>query len=159
MVSRRPRRLAEHSCLDAATGSERREVIIMAFKLKEPEATCKDCGITFTRKSPRSVRCRKCQEQYRAEQVRANARAHYARLHGSAGEPRNAQEAPEDSRESVKSSLCDTKTCARCIYSFSLSGTLACDYILATGHRRGCPAGAGCDKRQTGKRKKKAMRI
>ena len=132
---------------------------VMAYALKEPEATCKDCGITFMRKSYRQVRCPKCQEQYRAEQVRANARAHYARLHGSAGEPRVVKEAPKDSREGVKSSLCDTKTCARCIYSFSLSGMLACDYILATGHRRGCPAGVGCDKRQTGKRKKKAMRI
>ena len=65
---------------------------------------------------------------------------------------------PNTPREDVRSSICDTKTCAKCIYSFSLSGALACDYILATGHRRGCPAGAGCDKRQTGKRKKKAMR-
>ncbi len=131
----------------------------MAYALRNTEVTCKDCGITFMRKSYRQVRCRKCQEQYRAEQVRANARAHYARLHGSAGEPRTVKEAPKDSRESVKSSICDTKTCARCIYSFSLSGTLACDYILATGHSRGCPAGVGCDKRQTGNRKKKALRI
>ena len=131
----------------------------MAFKLKNPEATCRDCGITFMRKNGRQVRCPDCQKQYRAEQVRANARAHYARLHGSAGEPRPVKEALKANRESVKSSICDTKTCAGCIYSFSLSGALACDYILATGHRRGCPAGPGCDKRQTGKRKKKAMRI
>lgn len=131
----------------------------MAFKLKNPEATCGDCGITFMRKNGRQIRCPKCQEQYRAERVRANARAHYARLHGSAGEPRPVKEALKANRESVKSSICDTKTCAGCIYSFSLSGALACDYILATGHRRGCPAGPGCDKRQTGKRKKKAMRI
>ena len=126
----------------------------MAYTLSEPEATCRDCGITFMRKNGRQVRCPDCQKQYRAEQVRANARARYAQLHASA-----VEEAPKDSREGVKSSICDTKTCAGCIYSFSLSGALACGYILATGHRRGCPAGPGCDKRQTGKRKKKAMRI
>ena len=131
----------------------------MSYALKNSEATCKDCGITFMRKSCRQIRCPKCQEQYRAEQVRANARAYYARSKGRADKPRAVKEAFKDSREGVKSPICDTKTCARCIYSFSLSGTLACDYILATGHSRGCPAGTGCDKRQTGKRKKKALRI
>ena len=131
----------------------------MAYELREPEATCKDCGITFMRKSSRQVRCPDCQKQYRAERVRATARARYARLRGSAGEPRAVKEAPKDSREGVKSSICDTKTCAGCIYSFRLSGALTCDYILATGHRRGCPAGAGCDKRQTGKRKKTEVPI
>ena len=131
----------------------------MAYALKNPEVTCTDCGITFMRKSVRQIRCPKCQEQYRAEQVRANARAYYARSKGRADKPRADKEALKERREGVRSPLCDTKTCARCIYSFSLSGMLACDYILATGHRRGCPAGVGRDKRQTGKRKKKAMRI
>lgn len=116
----------------------------MAYALKNPEVTCKDCGITFMRKSVRQVRCPKCQN---------------ARSKGRADKPRAVKEASKERREGVKSSICDTKTCARCIYSFSLSGTLACDYILATGHSRGCPAGTGRDKRQTGKRKKKALRI
>ena len=61
--------------------------------------------------------------------------------------------------EKVSNRRFATRKHAQGIYSFSLSGALACDYILATGHSRGCPAGTGCDKRQTGKRKKKALRI
>lgn len=123
----------------------------MAYTLKEPEVTCKDCGIIFTRKSPKTIRCPECRRQYVLKKEREYSRERYAKLKGTSD--------PNMLRESVKSSICDTKTCARCIYSSSLYGMLACDYILATGHRRGCPAGVGCDKRQTGKRKKKAMRI
>lgn len=136
---------------------------------------CESCGKSFKRTGPRQIRCCECAEELnrlkarqkyrekaaerRLEQERANARAYYARSKGRADKPRAVKEAPKDSREGVKSPLCDMKTCARCIYSFSLSGALACDYILATGHSRGCPAGTGCDKRQTGKRKKEALRI
>ena len=128
-----------------------KEVVVMAYTLKEPEVACKDCGTIFTRKSHKTIRCPECRRQYVLKKEREYSRERYAKLKGTSD--------PNTPREDVRSSICDTKTCARCIYSFSLSGTLACDYILATGHRRGCPAGAGCDKRQTGKRKKKAMRI
>ena len=41
--------------------------------------------------------------------------------------------------------------CRRCIY-LSRSGQATCDYIVLTGHMRGCPAGVGCDRRVNGER-------
>lgn len=38
------------------------------------------------------------------------------------------------------------KYCRGCEHVGTLSGEHVCDYILDTGHRRGCPVGSGCDK-------------
>lgn len=49
-------------------------------------------------------------------------------------------------------SVCD-RTCMGCAYSSVTSmWGISCNYILVTGHRRGCPAGAKCTKRLTGSR-------
>ena len=49
-------------------------------------------------------------------------------------------------------SLCDS-TCKPCIYSGVMSTWgIACNYILITGNRRGCPAGKGCERRIVGKK-------
>ena len=49
--------------------------------------------------------------------------------------------------------------CNNCIYSsvLSASTTRVCNYLLATGKRRPCPAGEGCTVKETrgGKRRKK----
>lgn len=45
--------------------------------------------------------------------------------------------------------ICD-KTCEKCIH-YGVQ-TMTCNYILHTGHRRGCPAGTGCTRRKTGSR-------
>ena len=92
-----------------------RQVVVMAYTLKEPEVACKDCGTIFTRKSHRTIRCPECRRQYVLKREREYSRERYAELKGTSD--------PNMPREGVKSSLCDTKTCARCIYSFSLSGT------------------------------------
>jgi hypothetical protein len=48
-------------------------------------------------------------------------------------------------------SVCDY-TCRQCIY-FSQAGSFpCCNYLLVAGHRRGCPAGKGCERRIRGKR-------
>ena len=46
-------------------------------------------------------------------------------------------------------SVCD-KTCRGCAYSGVTSTCLSCNYILVTGHPRGCPAGEGCKRRTPG---------
>lgn len=114
----------------------------MAYVLKEPKVTCKDCGIIFTRKSHKTIRCPECRRQYVLKREREYSRERYAELKGTSD--------ANMPREGVKSSICDKKTCARCKYSTLLSGTLACGYILNTGRRRGCPAGQGCSKRELG---------
>ena len=119
-----------------------RQVVVMAYTLKEPEVACKDCGIIFTRKSHKTIRCPECRRQYVLKRERECSRERYAGLKGTSD--------TSMPREGVKASICDKKTCARCKYSTLLSGTLACGYILNTGHRRGCPAGQGCSKRELG---------
>ena len=43
----------------------------------------------------------------------------------------------------------DLEYCKPCIYRGSVEyGNNLCDYILYTGHRRGCKAGVGCVKRE-----------
>lgn len=50
-------------------------------------------------------------------------------------------------------SQCD-KTCEPCAYVCTITGGgLVCNYMLVTGARRGCSAGAGCDKFLRGARK------
>ena len=46
---------------------------------------------------------------------------------------------------------CDA-TCRGCRYSSIISAGICCDYYLVhgVGHRRGCKAGKGCDKREAG---------
>ena len=51
----------------------------------------------------------------------------------------------------------DKLFCRPCIYRSPQTGAHdnICDYILRTGHRRGCPPGVGCKKRIIKVRKKK----
>ena len=42
----------------------------------------------------------------------------------------------------------DREYCKKCVYHGSHEyGNNLCDYILVVGHRRGCKAGVGCEKR------------
>lgn len=52
-------------------------------------------------------------------------------------------------------STCDSY-CRPCIYSRldGHHGIIFCDYIGITGMRRGCPAGAGCEKRELGDKRR-----
>lgn len=49
-----------------------------------------------------------------------------------------------------------SKACDGCCYSGRINGSVrrgglrTCDYILITGRRRGCPAGARCTRRSVG---------
>lgn len=48
--------------------------------------------------------------------------------------------------------ICTPTHCNGCIH-YGVQ-TLTCDYILRTDHRRGCPAGKGCTRKETGRKKK-----
>jgi len=51
-------------------------------------------------------------------------------------------------------SQCDN-TCRGCIFaSITSANGVLCDYILVTGNMRRCPAGAGCERRIAGHRRK-----
>ncbi len=59
--------------------------------------------------------------------------------------------------EDARGGAPDMTRCRRCEYSGQLGGPLVvCDYLLITGHRRGCPAGRKCTrfKKRTGRRKR-----
>lgn len=47
-----------------------------------------------------------------------------------------------------KQSAKDRAYCKPCVYAAAGYGEHLCDYILRTGHRRGCKAGVGCRKRE-----------
>lgn len=38
----------------------------------------------------------------------------------------------------------DDRRCKTCVYHSSVDNIIICEYILVTGHRRGCRAGVGC---------------
>lgn len=48
-----------------------------------------------------------------------------------------------------KQSAKDRAWCKRCIYANTHDHVHLCNYILITGKMRGCPAGAGCERRAT----------
>jgi DNA-binding NarL/FixJ family response regulator len=48
--------------------------------------------------------------------------------------------------------ICTPKDCAGCIH-YAI-GVGNCDYLHHTGKRRGCPAGKGCTRKETGRKKK-----
>lgn len=52
--------------------------------------------------------------------------------------------------------VCD-RYCNGCAYQSREYGS--CDYILITGHSRGCPPGQGCTRKEIGKRKDKNHEI
>ena len=55
----------------------------------------------------------------------------------------------------MKEKICDS-WCENCVYCHKQSGyRKACDYILATGKVRPCPAGTGCTVKKKRKTKKK----
>ena len=73
-------------------------------------------------------------EQYLARRARYNAEAAQAR------QEREAKKPPLLSKR-------DMAYCSRCEYKGNFAENYLCDYIGASGHKRGCKAGAGCERR------------
>ena len=48
----------------------------------------------------------------------------------------------------------DQEYCRRCVYRKDMGMIKVCDYLLITGHPRGCPPGVGCTKEKTGRRRR-----
>ena len=48
----------------------------------------------------------------------------------------------------------DLEYCRRCVYRKDMGMIKVCDYLLITGHPRGCPPGVGCTKKKTGRRRR-----
>lgn len=92
--------------------------------------TCPDCGKPFERKAPSQVRCHECQSARR----RAIDQERY--------EAKKAQKKKKDAY------VCRRKACK---YHTPTGYDYSCNYILVTGHRRGCPVD-GCTKYARGKR-------
>lgn len=45
----------------------------------------------------------------------------------------------------------DIAYCKKCGFHGNFDQQILCEYMVRTGHRRGCPAGAGCEKREAAK--------
>lgn len=91
------------------------------YKIK----TCPDCGKLFEQKSATQVRCRDCQMAMRRAKDQQRAKERYI--------PKKLRTDPNK---------CKHKDC---IYYPTGSADNTCDYIIRTGHRRGCPVW-DCDK-------------
>ena len=107
-----------------------------------PERRCQMCGVVFPEgTAPTRKYCFDCLE-IRHEQARIR---HREKERLKARE--RAAEAKKN-RQKTTNPKTDRAYCGKCIYhGFIRDGLMTCDYILLTGHRRGCKAGAGCDKR------------
>lgn len=54
---------------------------------------------------------------------------------------------PEKKAVTLKKS--DVAYCKKCIHHGNFDQQILCEYMYHTGHRRGCRAGVGCEKRET----------
>lgn len=98
---------------------------------------CLRCGQALPDGSSQSRRyCDVCAAERNRELTRERLRKGYER--------KRAEDLEKKERK-------DRAYCRKCEYygSESYGGNL-CDYLLRTGHRRGCKAGVGCIRRETG---------
>ena len=92
--------------------------------------TCLRCGGDLPAGcSPSVSYCIACREYFRKETMRRHYEE-YMRKQANRQEYR------------------DRQWCKECRYRCGEYGTNLCDYIIKTGHRRGCKPGEGCAKRE-----------
>lgn len=99
----------------------------------EAPATCLICGQLLPKGCSQSRRyCDACGRERNRELTRLRAKGMAERAAEAAAEKRGAKE---------------RAYCRPCVYANHHDGVNLCDYILKTGHRRGCKAGVGCERR------------
>ena len=100
----------------------------------EAPATCLICGKLLPKGCSQSRRyCDACAAERNREQTRERMRKLNARRYIVLQEKQETK---------------DRRFCRECRYYGSESyGRNLCDYLLQTGHMRGCPYGVGCTKR------------
>ncbi len=102
------------------------------------EKQCQVCGKVFPEGTSRSRKyCEEC-----AKAAHAARRMELYRHRKETGE-KPVPRSPDTAKQKA-----DKAYCEKCIYhGFIRDGGMTCDYILIVGHRRGCKAGDGCEKR------------
>ena len=106
------------------------------------ERKCQMCGAVFPEGTPASRKY--CYDCWTIRHKEADLRCREKRRE-KAKEKAEAAKKNSPERTSTKA---NRAYCGKCFYhGFIREGNMTCDYILLTGHRRGCKFGAGCEKR------------
>ena len=107
--------------------------------------TCAVCGATLPEDAcPTRKYCLECAAaRDRASKHRARQRAEQRAREKAAAEKKKGEYFPR--RLLAKE---DEKYCAPCRYVGNFEHGYLCNYLCITGHRRGCRAGKGCEKRE-----------
>ena len=105
---------------------------------------CQDCGGDLPAGSCTKRRfCDECVNRHKRE---GWARKREAERLRKAREQRQTTPAPKEPRTLKES---DVRYCVKCKWHGNMSEGYLCNFMLMTGERRGCPAGVGCERRQT----------
>lgn len=121
---------------------------------------CENCGIEYIPTGGAQKYCESCAAEIDREKKRLYAekkrkedpdyfKRKYAEFRARQKESQKVGKPKPD-----KANLCNEKICRTCKYGNKHTSTVTCDYLVITGHRRGCPAGS-CDKYEKGKGRRK----
>ena len=117
--------------------------------------TCLVCGASLANKWKTARFCsKKCQDRdyKRRQNARQSLNAPSACQYSEHVQCRNPGQCHHCSQNPEVEAICTPTHCGDCIhYDAYLS---LCDYFQHTGQRRRCPAGKGCTRKQTGRKKK-----
>ncbi len=105
---------------------------------------CILCGTVLPNRKGGRCYCKPCGEYMRAERNRKGneERKELRVLREIAPKPKPAYIQPS------AISKTDEAYCKGCFYHNTHNDAYLCNYIIKTGHKRGCPAGVGCNKRR-----------
>ena len=105
------------------------------------EYNCRVCGKAFPPETPATRKyCKECaalvlrENAARRREQQRIAKLYTENYSGKTAKAGTLKEA-------------DKRYCRKCIYRGNFTENYLCDYISITRERRGCPAGAGCEKR------------
>ena len=111
---------------------------------------CILCGAELPNRKGGRCYCKPCGEYMRAKRLReGNEERKVLRIKHEI-EPK-----PPEKRE-VTLKKADMAYCRKCDYHGNFDQQILCEYMVRTGHRRGCRSGAGCEKREVTKNEETA---
>lgn len=111
---------------------------------------CILCGVELPNKRGGRCYCKACSAYMREKRLQENNEERKVLRIKHEIEPK-----PAGKRE-VTLKKADMAYCRKCDYHGNFDQQILCEYFYRTGERRGCLAGAGCEKREVTKNEKTA---
>lgn len=108
---------------------------------------CILCGAELPNRRGGRCYCKACSEYMRNERIRE---------HNESIRTIKIDPDPPKVKREVTLKREDMDYCRKCDYHGNFDQQVLCEYMVRTGHRRGCKPGVGCEKREVTKNEKKA---